>query len=73
MALTGQTKSSATTLTPPSKTSVTISGIRKAGAGWAYNESGITYDGEFDAEGRKVLYDSIGTQAVFTPQTKNAI
>ena len=73
MALTGQTKSSATTLTPLGKTSVTLTGIRKAGAGWNYDEIGINYDDVVDAEGRKVLYDSIGTQAVFTPQPKNTI
>lgn len=73
MALTGQTKSSATTVTPSSKTSVTLYGIRKAGAGWTYDEVSINYDDVLDAEGRQILYDLIGTQAVFTPLAKNTI
>lgn len=60
-------------LTPQSKNSVTLNPIRKAGTGWYYDQVGITYDGEYDAEGRKVLYDSIGTAATLTPLSKNSV
>ena len=73
MALSGQTKSSATTMTDTSKTAVTLSGIQKAGTGWDYDDPNITYDGEFDMEGRKVLYDSVCSTITLTPLTKNNI
>lgn len=44
----------------------------KAGSGWDYDDPNITYDGEFDAEGRRVLYDSIGTATTMTGQTKSS-
>lgn len=71
MSLTGTTKSSATTMTNTSKNAVTLSGIQKAGTGWDYDDPNITYDGEFDNEGRKVLYDSIGSTITLTPLSKN--
>jgi hypothetical protein len=71
LALTGQTKSSATTMTNSSKNSITLSGIRKAGQGWDYDDPSITYDSVTDPEGRQVYYDSVGSTITLTPLTKN--
>ena len=60
-------------LTPLNKNNVTLTPMRKAGEGWAYDESGITYDGEYDSDGRRVLYDSIGSATILTPLSKNSI
>jgi hypothetical protein len=62
MAMSGQAKSSATTMNP----------MVKAGSGWDYDQIDITYDGGFDAEGRRVLYDSIGEATTLTAQSKNS-
>lgn len=60
-------------LIPENKNSVTMNPMYKAGSGWQYDDPGITYDGEFDAEGRPVLYDSIGSVFVLTPDSKNSV
>ena len=73
MALSGLTKSSATTMTNTSKTAITLSGIRKAGQGWDYDDPSITYDGATDPEGRKVYYDAIGSTITLTPLNKNTV
>ena len=70
--MTGTTKSSATSMGSTSKNSATMNGMIRAGQGWKYDEAGITYDGEFDADGRRVLYDGIGTAPTMIPLTKNA-
>ena len=61
------------TLTPSSKNSVTMNPMYKAGTGWDYDDPNITYDGEFDAEGRRVLYDSIGSATTLSAQSKNSV
>ena len=61
------------TLTPESKNGVTMTPMYKAGTGWEYDDPNITYDGEFDAEGRRVLYDSVGEATTLTPQSKNTV
>ena len=63
----------ATIVTPTSKNSVTMNPMVKAGQGWDYDQPGITYDGEFDTEGRRVLYDSIGSTITMTPESKNTV
>ena len=73
MALTGLTKNTAITPTTSSKTAITLSGIRKAGQGWDYDDPSITYDGDTDPEGRKVYYDAVGSTITLTPLTKNNI
>ena len=60
--MTGENKSSAVSMKP----------IYKAGTGWAYDDSELTYDGEFDDHGRQVFYDSIGTLPVLTGQAKSS-
>lgn len=71
MSMAGQTKTSATTLTVSSKNTTTLYGIRKAGAGWNYDDPYISYDDTVDNEGREILYDSIGRATTLTPITKN--
>ena len=73
MSLTGETKSSAITLTSASKNAVTLRGVIRAGQGWEYNDPNLTYDGATDLEGRAVLYDSIGQTITLTPLTKNNV
>ena len=63
----------ATTMTPTSKNSVTMNPMVKAGQGWDYDDPEITYDGEFDAHGRRVLYDSVGSAITMTAQSKNSV
>ena len=60
--MTGQSKSSAVTLNP----------MVKAGSGWDYDDVDLTYDGEFDAQGRRVLYDGVGTAPTMTGQAKSS-
>lgn len=60
-----------TTMTPTAKNTVTLNPMYKAGTGWDYDDANLTYDGEFDAEGRRVLYDGIGTATTLTPLSKN--
>lgn len=45
-------------------------GLKKSGKGWDYDQENITYDEEFDIEGRAVLYDSIGTETTLTGLNK---
>jgi hypothetical protein len=59
-------------MTASSKNSVTMNPMYKAGTGWDYDDPNITYDGEFDADGRRVLYDSVGETITMTPQSKNS-
>lgn len=59
-------------LTPENKNSATLTAVPRAGTGWTYDDPTITYDGEFDIEGRPVYYDSIGTASVLTPLSKNS-
>jgi len=61
------------TMTAQSKNSVTMNPMTKAGQGWDYDDPEITYDGEFDAHGRRVLYDSVGSTITMTPQSKNSV
>lgn len=60
-------------LTPLTKNSVTMNPMYKAGTGWDYDDPNLTYDGATDAEGRAVLYDSIGSTITMTPQSKNSV
>ena len=60
-------------MTPSSKNTVTMNPMTKAGQGWDYNDPEITYDGEFDAHGRRVLYDSVGSTITMTPLSKNTV
>ena len=60
-------------MTPLSKNSVTMNPIYKAGTGWKYDDTYLTYDGATDIEGRSVLYDSIGTATTMTPANKNSV
>ena len=61
------------TFTPQTKSSdVPLKPMTKAGSGWDYDDPELTYDGEFDPHGRRVLYDSIGTLPVFSGQAKSA-
>lgn len=71
MAMTGLTKSSATTMTNTAKNTVVMSGMVKAGQGWHYDEPGYTYDMATDPDGREVFYNSVGQETVMTPLTKN--
>ena len=63
----------ATTMTPLTKNSVTMNPMTKAGQGWDYDDPEITYDGEFDPHGRRVLYDSVGSAITMTPLGKNTV
>ena len=63
----------ATTMTSLSKNTVTMNPMYKAGTGWDYDDPEITYDGEFDAHGRRVLYDSVGSATTMTPESKNTV
>lgn len=60
-------------LTPETKNATVMKPMYKAGTGWDYDDPAITYDGEFDAEGRAVLYDSIGSSFTVTPLSKNSV
>jgi len=60
--MTGTNKASAVTLNP----------MTKAGSGWDYDDPEITYDGEFDPHGRRVLYDSVGTAPSMAGQVKSS-
>lgn len=62
-----------TTMTPASKNTVTMNPMYKAGTGWDYDDPNITYDGEFDAHGRRVLYDGVGEAITMTPLSKNSV
>ena len=62
-----------TTMTSQSKNSITMNPMYKAGTGWDYDDPNITYDGEFDSEGRRVLYDSVGEAICMSAQAKNSI
>lgn len=49
-----------------------VKNIKKAGKGWIYDDSNLTYDGATDpTSGLAVLYDSAGTLPVFTNTSKN--
>lgn len=63
MTITAQSKSALATATP----------MVKAGAGWDYDDPSVLYDDDFDDHGRRVLYDSVGTQAVATGISKSAL
>lgn len=69
MALTGLTKTSAS-LSKQSKTSATLAGLKKSGAGWDYDQVDITYDMVTDAEGREILYDGVGHATTLTGLNK---
>lgn len=69
--MTGQTKSSATSMGSASKNSATMAGMTRVGQGWDYDDVNITYDATVDADGRAVLYDAIGTAPTMVPLTKN--
>ena len=59
---TGRTKSSTTSLHPR----------YKAGSGWDYDDTNITYDGVVDpVSGLPVYYDSLGTQPTFSGRVKS--
>lgn len=60
-------------MTPTSKNTVTMNPMYKAGTGWDYDDPNLTYDGATDAEGRAVLYDSIGTATTMTATSKNTV
>ena len=62
-----------TTMTATSKNTVTMNPMYKAGTGWDYDDPNLTYDGEFDAEGRRVLYDGVGEATTLTPLSKNSV
>lgn len=71
MSMQGLTKSSATTLTPLSRTATTMTAMIRAGQGWKYDETGILYDGPSDPSGREILYNSVGSETVMAPLAKN--
>ena len=60
-------------MTPLAKNTVTMNPMTKAGQGWDYDDPEITYDGEFDAHGRRVLYDAVCSAITMTPQSKNSV
>ena len=60
-------------LTSATKNSVTMNPMGRAGQGWDYDDPYLTYDGEFDAEGRRVLYDSLGSTITMTPLARNSV
>ena len=60
-------------MTPLSKNSVTMNPLYKAGTGWQYDDSTLTYDGATDIEGRAVNYDSVGSALTMTPLSKNSV
>lgn len=60
-------------LTPLSKNNVTLNPMYKAGVGWDYDDPVITYDGMYDAEGRQVMYDGVGSSFELTPLSKNSV
>ena len=60
-------------LTPAAKNSVTMNPMVRAGQGWDYDDPYLTYDGEFDEEGRRVLYDSLGSTITMTPLSRNSV
>lgn len=60
-------------MTPINKNSVEVRPMYKAGVGWQYDDPNFTYDGEFDADGRRVLYDGIGSATTMTPLSKNSV
>lgn len=51
-----------------------MNGQLKAGAGWAYDDPNITYDGLTDpVSGNPVYYDSSGQTVTFAAQSKNTV
>ena len=69
---TNLSKSATSTFTNASRSAVSVSTIVKAGAGWLYDQVGITYDGVTDTiSGHTVYYDTEGTLSVFTNLTKS--
>ena len=60
-------------MTSLAKNTVTMNPMTKAGQGWDYDDPEITYDGEFDAHGRRVLYDSVGSTIIMTAESKNTV
>lgn len=72
MTLVGQNKISATTLVATAKNSATLLGLKKAGTGWDYDQSDITYDIVSDAEGRAVTYDGVGQATTLTGLNKTS-
>jgi hypothetical protein len=71
MSLTGLDKPTASTLTGQDKNAATLSGMKKAGVGWDYDQPDITYDMVTDDQGRGVLYDSLGQATTLTGLDKN--
>ena len=72
MSVSSTSKTSAATLNNTAKNSSTMRRYVKAGYGWNYDDSLLTYDGATDSvTGLDVLYDSEGTLPVFTNQSKN--
>jgi hypothetical protein len=72
MSLTGLPKAAASALVGVNKTSATLSGLKKAGVGWDYDQADITYDMTVDAQGREVLYDGLGQATTLTGLDKTA-
>ncbi len=57
----GLTKSTATVMAP----------MNKAGAGYDYDDPALAYDSAYDADGRRVLYDGVGTAPVMAGLAKS--
>lgn len=69
---TGQTKSSTTTLNTLSRSTVTQGRAPKAGSGWFYDQSNLTYDALTDSQnGLTINYDFEGTQPTWTTLPKS--
>jgi hypothetical protein len=73
MSITNITKSSASSCINSTKNAAAPQRYGKAGAGWDYDQTGITYDGQLDpVTGLPVFYDSLGTTPTVTNLTKNS-
>jgi hypothetical protein len=72
MSLTGQNKTASSSLVATAKTAATLLGFKKSGAGWDYDQADINYDMVEDAQGRDVLYNSLGQATTLTGLDKTA-
>lgn len=71
MSLTGLDKTPSSSLVGQDKNLATLLGIKKAGLGWDYNQSDITYNATSDSEGRAVLYNALGFAVTLTGLDKH--
>jgi hypothetical protein len=73
MSLIGLLKTNSSALAGLDKTVASLEGLKKSGNGWDYDQPDITYDMTTDAEGREVLYDSVGEVTSLTGLDKTAV